>query len=159
MNKIKLERKTAKDVKDLLMEQPATVELDQTIDDVLNSTIEGRRTQHVYVVDSEKRLVGSIRMNTIVEYLFPYASLSEKAGEVLSGWMPRIGAKTAGDLMNTDSLAVEETTPLSDVARILMREKINELPIIDKQSRIVGRINMNGIIASYLNDADCNKPK
>ncbi len=60
------------------------------------------------------------------------------------------GAKTAEDIMRTDPLYVYESDTLEDVAKVMMENKINELPVVDKKDAIIGQINMYEIIDAYL---------
>lgn len=154
MNKIKLEQKTVNDVINHLSHNPVTVPPDEPIEKVMANTLKEPCTRHIYVVDLKGHLLGSIMMNTMTEYLFPYTALSEKAGEIISKWVPRIGAKVALDIMDKKYLAVKKNTSLGEVARILMRERINELPVVDDKNNLIAEINISEIIAFYLNSSE-----
>jgi CBS domain-containing protein len=43
---------------------------------------------------------------------------------------------------------------VDEMARILLREKITELPVVDADHRLVGQINMYEVIAGHLNDTE-----
>ncbi len=59
--------------------------------------------------------------------------------------------------MNDEPYFVEESTPLFEMAEILIREKINELPVVDKDRRVIGQVNVYEIIAAFLAE-DSEKP-
>jgi CBS domain-containing protein len=59
-------------------------------------------------------------------------------------------AKLAKDIMNTSPIYVFEDTPLAEMITIMTREKINELPVVDKKQKIIGEVNVLEIIAKYL---------
>ena len=147
-----LGRKTVSEVRDLLVKDPTVVRANDDLDSVCASVVCDSKTRHVYVVDDDNKLLGSIRMNTMVEYLFPYTSLVEQGSKILKGKAVSPDARWAKEVMDTPLLYVKETTTLSEVARIFMREQINELPVVDDNMIIIGEVNFYEIIIGYLND-------
>ncbi len=108
------------------------------------------RTRHVYVVDAAGRLLGTVRMGSVVEYLFPFDAVIEQNTPLYESYVPHLGAKTAADLMHTPAVRVTEETTLGEMARLLMREAINELPVVDVQERLIGQVNVYETIKAYL---------
>lgn len=147
-----LGRKKVSDVQHLLVKNPTLVREDDDLDSVCASIVHDSKTRHVYVVDANNKFLGAIRMNKMVEYLFPYTALVEKSAKVLKGKAASPDAKCAADVMGERNLFVKEKTSLSEVARIFMREQINELPVVDDNMNITGQINFYEIIIGYLND-------
>lgn len=145
-----LSNKRVADVRNLLVKKASVIDLNSPIDDLLKLYLREPRTRHIYAVDENERLIGTLRMNKIVELLFPYTALSAKCNEVLSGWLPIVGAQTVKDIMNPSPFWVFEETSLAEVAKIFMREKINELPVVDDDLRVIGQINVFEIIDAYL---------
>ena len=47
---------------------------------------------------------------------------------------------------------VKEATSLSDMANILVQEKINELPVVDDQMHIIGQLSLYEITTAYLKE-------
>lgn len=144
----KLADNTVADVRDLLVKHPSVIAPDAPIHALLQKIIEDPRTRHVYVVDAQKKLLGSVRMQTVVHYLFPLVNQEEE--QVVPAIPRYLNISQVQDLMKTDPFYVTEKTTLWEVSRILMREKINELPVVDDQHRIIGQINVYEIILSYL---------
>jgi len=107
-------------------------------------------------VDEDNRLIGSVRMNAVVEYLFPFTAVLDRGNEMMVGGYVDTTPKTVSKIMNPEPVAVAETTPLSDVARILMEEKINELPVIDAERHVIGQVNVYEFIMFYLNELHDN---
>lgn len=142
------------DVRHLVVPNASTVRPDQSLDDLLRIMIDDPCTRHVYVVDGAERLVGVVRMFRVVEYLFPFTSALERSNEMVVAEMPQPSARTAADLMNPEPLYVDEKTRVDEMARILLREKITELPVVDADHRLVGQINMYEVIAGHLNDTE-----
>ncbi len=118
--------------------------------DVLAKMIEDLRTRQVYVVDEEGSLVGVVRMNAVVEYLFPYNAIIEHGMSLYAAYIPKGGVQTAADLMISPAVRVTGETSLGEMARLLMRESINEMPVVDGQERLIGQVNMYETISTYL---------
>ncbi len=148
----KLESLQVKNLLHRVVIEPDTIRHDATVEELLHKIIANPRTRHVYVVDDDGKLCGSVRMNTVVEYLFPYASLRVASNEWLLGALPRFGETTLRDLTNEQPRWVTEETALTDMAEILMAEKINELPVVDGERRLVGQVNVYDVIATYLQE-------
>ena len=60
----------------------------------------------------------------------------------------RLRAKTAGEVMNTGIVTVQETTPI-DTAITLMTEKgLKRLPVLDSQGKFKGMISRDSLLRS-----------
>ncbi len=149
---LSLGRKKVRDVQHLLVKHPTLVKAGDDLDSVCASIVSDPKTRHVYVVDDNNKFLGSIRMNKMVEYLFPYTALVEQGTKVLKGKSTSPDATHASDVMGETKLYVKESASLSEVARIFMRERINELPVVDDNMVVTGQINFYEIIIGYLND-------
>ncbi len=149
-NKIKLANVTVGEVRNLLVQEATATEPGVTVEQLLAKIIEDPRTRHIYVVDEQGKLIGAVRMNRIIEYLFPFTAVLSRATEFAIWQIPELGSRTVADIMNTEPHWVEESTPLSDMAEILMREKINELPVVDTERRIIGQVSIYEVITKYL---------
>jgi CBS domain-containing protein len=148
--KNKLGKMKVSDLRHLLIQKPTIISPDASIDELLKKMIEDPRTRHVYVVDSQMRLIGSVRLNRIIEYLFPFAALIEQGSQLFEKGIVLGAEKTVKDLMNCEPFSVEESTSLSEMAKILIREKINELPVVDQEGKILGEINVYEVVYGYL---------
>lgn len=138
------------DIYHLLVENPATVHAATSLLDVLREMTKDLRTRQVYVIDDEGRLLGEVRMNSVVEYLFPYDAILEHNESLYVAYVPKIVARTAADLMLTPSVRVTAETKLGEMAGTLMEEGINELPVVDADERLVGQVNIYEVINAYL---------
>ena len=151
MPKDKLAKIKVQNIKDLIVKKPAIVTAKTPINEVLKKIIEDTRSRHAYIVNDENILIGSIRVNNIIQYLFPTTILLDSSeAPHIGSFMEYSSATTAGDIMNTNPSYVFEDTLLAEMAQIMMREKINELPVVDKNKKIIGEVNILEIIAYYL---------
>lgn len=151
--KIKLGKMKVSDIRHVLVENAATINQADSVDDLLKKVIEEPRTRHVYVVDDNGKLVGSVRMNTIVQYLFPVAAVVSLGSSYPQDDFLAFRAQKVTDLMKSDPFYVQEDDTLSHMALILMQEKINELPVVDANKKVIGQVNMYEAIRAYLNES------
>jgi len=149
INNKTLDDLTVADVRHLLVEHATVIKQHQPMRMLLEKLIEDPRKRNVYVVDDENVLIGSVRMNAVVESLFPLSAVLEYSGLLTMESFHLVGS-TVDDIMDEKPCFVSESTSLSDMARILMREKIDELPVLDGQHRVIGQINVYEVIAAYL---------
>ena len=70
--------------------------------------------------------------------------------EILLELRKRLDAKTAADLMHSPAVWVTEETTLDEMAKLLIREAINELPVVDENEHLVGQVNVYETIKAYL---------
>ncbi len=157
---------SVRDVRELIVKQPTTISPDASLRELLAKYNEDLRTRHVYVVDADSKLLGVVRMNTIVRFLFPYAAVAEEGAStayemalnpniqtvVIEGADPL--EMTAENIMNDDPYSVTEDTQMHDLAKILIRDVINELPVVDTTGKIIGQINVYEIIDEFLRRHD-----
>ena len=147
---IRLTDLKVKDIRHLLVEDPATIDPGASLLEVLEEMEKDLRTRHVYVVDGQGKLLGTVRMGSVVQFLFPFDAVIELDNSLYESYVPRLDAKTAADLMHTPAVRVTEETSLGDMARLLIREAINELPVVDENERLIGQVNVYETIKAYL---------
>ncbi|MCD6441518.1 MAG: CBS domain-containing protein [Candidatus Marinimicrobia bacterium] len=151
MSEEKLLKTPVGSIKDLIAKETVIVSPDTKIKDILAKIIKDTRSRHAYIVDKNNVLIGSIRVNNVIQYLFPTTVLLDSADSFYIGsFMEYSAAKLAKDIMNTSPIYVFEDTPLAEMITIMTREKINELPVVDKNQKIIGEVNVLEIIAKYL---------
>lgn len=139
------------DIQHLLVVEPAWVLESATIDEVMQKMISDLRTRWVYVVDAQKRLLGGVPMNSAVEILFPLEAIIEHPVPLYEGYFPKTGAKNAGELMLSPMPSVKEETTLEEMAGLLLNKEINEVPVVDKDNRLIGEVNVCEVIKAFLN--------
>lgn len=151
MEEDKLGSVLVKDISHLIVMEPALVSSEASIREVMEKIILDTRSRHAYIVDEEGVLMGSIRVNNLIQYLFPTSTLLESPGEFqISSFLYYTKARQARDIMNVNPSYVHESTPIVEMIRIMTKEKINELPIVDNRKRVIGEVNVLEIIAYYL---------
>ncbi len=150
--RIKLGDMKVADIQHLLVKEPTVINKKQSIKELLAGIIDDSRTRHIYVVDKAGVLIGVVRMNRVVQYLFPFGAMIEQGSELSIGNLANFEAENVQDIMDENPHFVKESTSLSDMADILIQQKINELPVVNDDMHIVGQINVYEVIMAYLNE-------
>lgn len=155
MNEEFLSNAKVKDISKLIDVNPALVTPDTSIRKTLEKIIVDTRSRHAYIVDENNVLIGSIRMNNVIHYLFPTVSLmQEKETFNISSFLEYTSAQKAGEIMNQRPVYVYEDSLISDMVSIMTRERINEMPVVDEQKHVIGEINILNVIVYYLKHTD-----
>jgi Mg/Co/Ni transporter MgtE len=141
---------TVEDIWELVVDNPSTIGLDIPIVELLEKMVEDTRTRHVYVVDEQQHLVGVVRMTAVTGLLFPLQALNVEMSDPYLFQHVNLGGRTVRDVMDKKPHSVRADTGLQDLARVLLKEKITELPVIDKANLLIGQVNMYEIIKAYL---------
>lgn len=146
-----LEHARVADVRKLIVGEAATIGPEAEIPELLEKILEDPRSRHVYVVDESGVLVGSVRLNSVIQYLFPYTTTSvSEPFPSASRLLAQLAACKVRDIMNPTPQFVDDSTRVPHAVRIMWDERINELPVVDQQKRVVGELNLLEIIAAYL---------
>lgn len=153
----KLCEKKIKEVRHLLVEKPTTVGPSDDISTVILKVNEDLKTRHVYVVDEDNVLVGSVRMYAILKYLFPYSSKLTNGLTMEPSSIYNVFASDVAEIMKKDPLFVKDDQRLDDCAEIMLREGVNELPVVDDNMKLIGQINVYEIIEAYKEFHEQNK--
>lgn len=141
-------KKRVSDICEFITREPATISVDSSPHELLQKMVSDPKTRHVYIIDYDKRIIGSVRLNSIIEYLFPYESF--KRDKYLYGGFNIFYKESIRDIMNENFRYVYYSTPLSDMAELMIGERVNELPVVDTELHIIGEINMLEVISYYL---------
>jgi CBS domain-containing protein len=137
-----------KDVRNLVVQNPSTISPDGNIDELLSKINENLKTRHVYVVDKNNKLVGSVRINSIVQYLFPMSAILS-AGVSTAQFNVNLLSQNVSDIMKKDPFSVKEDDLLSKVGKIMIKEGINEVPVVDDAMHLIGEVNIFEVIEAY----------
>ena len=140
------------DVHKLLVEDAAAIGPDQLLDELLAKIVEDPRTRHVYVLDRDGVLVGSVRLNTVLKHLFPLITSASPGHERLLDVLTSFEASTVRDIMNVDPAFVHEGTTVAETVKLMIGEQVNELPVVDNQHRVMGEVNFLEVINAYLKE-------
>lgn len=140
-----------KDAYQLLVEKPSTVTAGASLEEVLRAIVADHKTRHVYVVNKDGGLIGSIKLSGVIEYMFP-ESLFDTAIDINRESLVHFKKSlVAMDIMNRTPSYVTTEASLQEAVEIMKKRNIGELPVVDSQNRLIGEINILEVITSYLN--------
>ncbi len=134
------------DVRHLHTEFPVCINENEEISIVLKSGISEKHCRNIYVVDSENRLVGVIRIKEMLQNIFPMTAMAEGTSLKVRN-VPVMQATIASELMSKDPAKISEDMPLNKAVLTLLRANLLELPVVDENNRIVGQLDASEIIA------------
>lgn len=144
-----LENVKVRDIRRLIIENPTTITPEKNMTELLEKIIQTPSTRHIYVIDNNNKLIGSIRLNEIVAYLFPYKVLAINNFHIQS-ISKSLYANTVEDIMNMKPDFVNDGTSITRLVDIMLRKKINELPVVDAKQCIIGEVNILEVVYAYL---------
>ena len=138
------------DIQHLVVVEPSVIGPDASVEELLACMVADLRTRSVYVVDENRRLLGCVRMDRVVDRLFPLEAIVSHSFEACLRDASALNAKSVRDLMVSPVAAVQKSTSLADLAKNLMKEKVHELAVVDPDGGLVGEVNVYEIIKAFL---------
>lgn len=121
--------------KDIMSSPVHLLTEDNTMNDVVNM-MEKYHHRHIPIVNSENNLSGMISEKEILKSQGKY-----KPSDRIKLYM---GQKV---------LAAKEMTPIQDIARIMLIEQVNALPILNDQNHIIGIVTQTNILEYVTNES------
>lgn len=146
-------------IKEIMTKDVVTVYETNTVEEVARIFIE-KKISGVPVVDSQNKLVGIISEGDLIfqqKKLNPPVFLSFFDGVIQIGKnaffdeIKKISAFLIKDLMTKEDLIVaKQDMKASDVASLLVENKVNRIPIVDDENKVVGIVTRYDLIkANY----------
>jgi len=107
------------------------------------------------VIDSQGKLVGMFTEKDILKETLP--SYIEKVGGFVYEEDPKsikkkfegMGSATVSQLMRKEVVTVDENASLSEIARIMLIQKVRRIPVLDKAKKVVGIVAREDIVKAY----------
>jgi len=130
---------TVSDIRELLVQKATSVYENDSVYTVIDKLLENPISRHVYVTDENNKMVGSIRMNNLIEYIFPFETYWLKKN--YDDYIEVFYRETAGEIMTKDFVYVKNETTLGEMVLIMDKTKINEMPVLDNENNICGEVN------------------
>lgn len=143
-------------VKDIMITDVKSVRPDTLVSHALTLLSEYEMSG-LPVIDTDNKLVGMFTEKDIIRYILPgYVgqvgsfiyqenpkAIKNKVNELLS-------ESKVSDVMRRDVITVGPDAPLSEVARIILTEKIRRLPVVDNEARVIGIIARQDIVKAFI---------
>lgn len=141
--------------KDIMTKKVVAIDKDSTVGDLAKLLIKNK-ISGVPVVDEKNIIVGMITEADIIlkESSLPLPlsfsfSFMDKYETYMKDTKEYLKTKVE-DIMTGEVKTVREDTPLARVVNIMINNKINRVPVVDKNNKLVGIITRANIIESII---------
>jgi len=114
------------------------------------------RFSAVPVVDEFQRVTGVVSEADLLRKI-EYAGVEQPRlfeGRRRRGERVKASARTAADLMSTPAVTVQSSTSIPAAARLLDREGVKRLPVVDDLGRLVGIVSRGDLLKVHLRPDD-----
>jgi len=138
---------------DVMTSRVITVRPDTLVKDVA-ALMAAHHISGLPVVAGDGALVGVV---TEADLLYKETGPRQPPGRLRSG-LPRFGRTaramtkveglTAGEMMTAPVISAEETTPLREVAALMVRRRVNRLPVL-RAGRLVGIVSRADVVQAF----------
>ncbi len=128
----------------LLSIGPVVVRQDASLHEIAEQAVLNPGCRVIAVVDADDQLTGVVPVRVLVNDIFLKIVPEEFLGEILDldgamKYAAHLGARTASDIqLPPVSVAIEDS--IRDAFRIMHDAKLNGLPIVDGERRVVGYV-------------------
>jgi CBS-domain-containing membrane protein len=138
-------------VSDIMRRDTTTVLPDTPIEEVIR-LIDCNDLQRVCVVDQEGRFLGLISDRDLL------AAFSERTSGLWDFFVSKFSSgergrlredlrdQTAGEIMNTNIVTVQEDAPINEAIRLMLDKAIKRLPVVDEQGKFKGMISRDALM-------------
>ncbi len=150
---------TVGDICQLITKKPSVVSLETTMFDVISTFFDDMRLRHVYVLDRHNVLQGMMRMRDMLRYFFPGVSIQEIGFDPAWAFRMNLLTNTIGtlgmeepkkrqvaDIMDAEPRAITRGMELREAARMMIRDDVNELPVVDDMFRLEAELSVYEIL-------------
>ena len=142
--------------KEIMVKDVITVSAETTLDQVAKIFVDNR-ISGVPVVDENNKLIGVISEGDLVYQQKPinpplFINLFDGILQVdrKDFWeeISKMAAYKVKDLMNKHVISAHSDTSINDVASLMIKKKVNRIPIVDNDNKLIGIITRHDIIKS-----------
>ena len=143
--------------KDIMTQPVITVKKDDTLSSVAVK-LEEYNISGLPVINDENRVIGIVSEFDLIKISdeldlgcgrYPFAALSPATSVESLSYLCRglssIGSTRVEEIMTRDVVTVETNTSLEDVSRLMIKRRINRLPVVEK-GKLVGIITRNNLL-------------
>ena len=131
---------TVSEVYKIFTKKPALVSEETSIEDVINELLKDPASRSVYVVNKDNKLSGIITTTVLLKTThFLKGKQTLRKEDSLNAYKI-ISAKYAKDIAHPP-VFVYEDTDIIDALEKMIDENIQELPIINREKKVIGDLN------------------
>jgi len=149
-------------VQTVMRKDTHSVSVDTTLEEIVR-TIDSNDIQRLVVVDAAGRLLGMISDHDLLILFSEHtAGLWDTIASKLTFTemgrrhrqaLDQASRQTAGELMKTELVTIDENTSIDDAIRIMTEKSIKRLPVVDKERIFKGMISRDSLLRAGVEDA------
>jgi CBS domain-containing protein len=147
-------------VEEILNRDVVSIAAGETVHVALQTMAENR-VGTLPVLDQNDRCVGMISATDLISLARELdEGLSDmRLAEVSRQWLIEhlaeqdMDRRSVTELMSTQVETTTPKTPLVNAARIMLRNQIHRLPVVNESGRLVGLVSMSDILAAFVDNA------
>jgi len=146
---------TVQTVEDSMIERVICLEKQDNLGKAVE-VIQKRKFRHVPIVDEQRRLVGIVSDRDILRHLPSSKREPASQTEVFRGDLFRVSSKDPSlklritDVMTKDVVSVLSSCSFNNAVKTLHETKINCLPVVDEEKKILGIITVSDVLRTML---------
>ncbi len=106
-----------------------------SIDEVVEAMLHFPHSRLLYVINQEKRLVGTISLGRLVKNVF-YHNLTHQIHP--RAIISMLTATSANDIMQATPITTDTTEEIARVLRRMIELNIKEIAVVDNEKRVIG---------------------
>ena len=139
--------KKVRDIRNLITPDASLVDENAPLSKVAEEIIRDPKTTAVYVVDKDKKLVGVIPIDELMQFLY-----SEYIPEecVLYNIPIIISRKAIAKDIMLPPVYVKDTESITDAFKKMFKNRMKEVPVVDDEMHVIGDLNMLELIIAWL---------
>ena len=116
------------------------------IQEVISTMVRFPHTRLIYVVDSNKKLCGTITVGSLLRHIFPYHYAGNIHGR---GILRGITAEKAGHIMDGKNIYASPEDSVDEVLHKMATSGAKEIAIVDQDRHIVADITAIDLLKHY----------
>jgi len=127
------------DVYELIVRTPTTVREGAMISEVIDGMLSNPVSRKVYVVDSTGKLLGIVSTETILRLIGYRTGIRQQGATSFYRFLRDMFKEDVKKLM-TSTRSVTREDKLTSAMEIIMRDHVNDLPVVDDKGKLVGEL-------------------
>ena len=131
---------TVKEVYTSLTKEPPLIGSDALLKDAIRVLLKDPLSRSIYVVNDDGKLAGIVSTLMLLKVTHYLQGKKTVMKDDIFNAVRIAKAETIKDIMHPP-IYVYEDTKILDVLEMLSRENIQELPVVDKDKRVIGDLN------------------
>ena len=122
------------------------------IEEVVHAIIRFEHSRLLYVVDDDRKLAGTISLGLLARHVFSASHEPQIHPRFL---VNMITSETAKDIMQKNPVVTTEEEKVEIVLRRMILTNVKEIPVLDKEKRVVADLTIVDLLKFLLNCAEC----